>query len=672
MKMAFPWAPLGAWAAFVCVSLVQPSSANDDVLIANPMQKVIELLAVLSKGIEKEGKEDAGSYREYTAFYQKQSSTSKKIIKDTKNKIEQLQSDLEEAKALREAKNKDLVDLANKIAKGEAELSGGRATRKKERALFEKNEATFIESIEQLDNALTVLKKKMPAKPIAASASLLTVAQKLKSTLIADGSDFSLSSAQRETLDGFMRAAQATATRESETGSGENFVEPSFLQVDSNLRGPYGEYKAQSGGLISTLLDLSKKVKTERDAGLKAEEKGKKDFSDWEKGLTDMLENGKKSLADIKNTIAQSQEQSSKKEASLMEAKDIFKAETAHLAQVEAEYRGKTQAYKIRLAKRSDEAVAVHEAQRIMSSEVAKSYIKEQSLGGPPSFVQVSQRLKRSHHRGSARADPFKKVKSMIRGMLEKLTAKQAQEAKHAAWCDREMGRTAKDKKRKEDDVQKMTDRLDALGADLTQLKADIETSTGDLKKITESHAAAKVIRDKEKVQAVKSIKQYKDAAKLLTRAVNVLKSYYKNKDGGGSEVNKKEFKQRHGMGTGIIGILEIAIDDFEKLHDETKEAEEAAAKDFKDMSDEGAVRKAVFNKDLEWKGRSKVKMEFDQSTMKNDLKSYKKELLAINNYMDKLKASCIVKGPTYAEKKAKREETLKSLREALTYLTGS
>jgi len=56
---------------------------------------------------------------------------------------------------------------------------------------------------------------------------------------------------------------------------------------------------------------------------------------------------------------------------------------------------------------------------------------------------------------------------------------------------------------------------------------------------------------------------------------------------------------------------------------------------------------------------------------MSNDLKSYQKELKAIGTYMSKLQASCSIKGPSYAEKKAKREEELKSLKEALKYLAS-
>jgi hypothetical protein len=615
------------------------------------------------------------------------------------------------------------------MSRSEAELTSGRDNRKKEREVFEKNEATYIESLEQLEHALAVLAKKMPS-PVAASSSLLSIAEKLKNTL-SEGSDITLSTSQRETLDSFMRAAvQTSASKDSPSSfrkvpRSEAPQELSFLQMQtqSNAHGPYGEYKSQSTGLVSTLQDLQTKVKNERENALKEEEKAKKDFKDWESALTTLIENGKKSLADIKTAVAQSQESSSQKQASLVQAKDIFNAETEHLEQVEAEYRGKTQAYKIRLGKRSDEAMAVHEAQRVMQTEVAKGYIKKQTVGtldtaiadtdtnpetlatmqsneairNQESFLQFAQEkhkvtrkaiqvlkvaptpglallaLKSTVHlRHKSQADPFAKVKTMIKGMLEKLEDKQAQESKHAAWCDSEMSKTAKNEKRKEEDVQKMKDRLEALSADLTQTTADLQTVTGDLAAMVASMKESEKIRKAEHSKATTAIKQYKEAGKLLKKACDVLRGYYKKEYGNKLMKDNNEAKQRRGLGTGVIGILEIAIDDFAKLYEDTKEAEEVAAKDFKDMQDESEIRKAVFQKDLEWKGRTKVKLEFDQATMKNDLKSYEKELMAINSYMDKLKASCIVKGPSYEERKQAREAKLASLKEALTYLTES
>merc|ERR1719405_251622 len=118
-------------------------------------------------------------------------------------------------------------------------------------------------------------------------------------------------------------------------------------------------------------------------------------------------------------------------------------------------------------------------------------------------------------------------------------------------------------------------------------------------------------IRRKEKDGAGSATKQYQAAYKLLQRGLKILKGYYENKEGGGREVDKKEFKDRHGMGMGIIALLEIAVDDFKKLYREAKDAEEVA------------------EKDLEWNTRTKVKLEFDEATIANDLKSYQNEVTA-------------------------------------------
>jgi len=92
-------------------------------------------------------------------------------------------------------------------------------------------------------------------------------------------------------------------------------------------------------------------------------------------------------------------------------------------------------------------------------------------------------------------ADPFAKVKSMIKGMLTKLNEKQAQDSKQGAFCDEEMGKTTKSQKRKGEDVQKMKDRIASLTADLTQTKADIATATKDMADITSATGEAKTIR---------------------------------------------------------------------------------------------------------------------------------------------------------------------------------
>merc|ERR1719238_1947052 len=207
---------------------------------------------------------------------------------------------------------------------------------------------------------------------------------------------------------------------------------------------------------MGTLMDLQAKVKNERDTALVAETAAKAVYKEFEAGLTTSIANSKKSKADIKNSIAMSQEQSSQKQAQLLESEEIYKTEVEHMEQVETEFRLKTQNYKIRLGERADEAIAVHEAQRLLSSEVAKSYVKIQSgVPGVPassaaSFLQLSQKKIQSRRKASlqswvtfltlrsksrvmhrsrrSREDPFKKVQHMLEGMLQKLKDKQAQD----------------------------------------------------------------------------------------------------------------------------------------------------------------------------------------------------------------------------------------------------
>merc|ERR1712194_554253 len=242
----------------------------------------------------------------------------------------------------------------------------------------------------------------------------------------------------------------------------------------------------------------------------------------------------------------------------------------------------------------------------------------------PLSFVEARSRVHRhlSMSEESADADPFKKVKTMLRGMLRKLNSQQAQDTKKAAWCDDE---TAKS---------------------------------------TKATNKAAVLRKQEAAKAASSLVQYKDAQKILKSAMVALKKFYDKEDG------KSGFKQ-NGMGSGVIGILEVAYSDYSELEQELTLNEKVSVKDFNDFMQQNTVRMAVFNKDLEYNNRAKIKIQGDKMRTQSDLKSYQKELDAITAYLTQLKASCTIKGDTYTVRQAKRKKLLESLKSAMNFLNG-
>merc|ERR1719446_1555901 len=117
--------------------------------------------------------------------------------------------------------------------------------------------------------------------------------------------------------------------------------------------------------------------------------------------------------------------------------------------------------------------------------------------------------------------------------------------------------------------------------------------------------------------------------------------------------------------------MLEVAMDDFKKMSKDAQAYEDTATKDFKEMKAETLVRSAVFRTDIEMNSREEIQLKVTKDKIENDLRSYGEQLDDLKNYLEKLQASCVVQGPSYEERTAKREEELQSLKDALEYLNN-
>jgi len=285
--------------------------------------------------------------------------------------------------------------------------------------------------------------------------------------------------------------------------------------------------------------------------------------------------------------------------------------------------------------------------------------------------------LKTHTRLASRQAAPFDKVKEMIKEMIDKLTGTASEEAEHHAFCETEMTKSHKSQSTKEGNVQKITDRLAFMKAEIERLTDEIAQAQIDVADMGQSLQASNLVRSEEHQRAVTAITEYGDAQQLLKHALDVLNEFYSKEardadtahTEGSVEVHGE--KNREGLGAGIVSILEIAVEDFAELESSTRLEEKKAEKMFKDLMLETRIRTAQFEKDVEYKTREKVKLEGDQARTEADLKSYEKELTAVGEYLDQLKASCIAKSEPYADRKARREAELASLKEALDFLNG-
>lgn len=659
----------------------------------NPIGKAVELLDVLKAQLESDMKSDGDAYFSFAQWATNETATAKRITVETKQSIMDLTTSIAEEQAQRDQMIRGYEEAGVELTKGEQELSEAKNVRSKERKEYESQEAILAEGVDQLQRSLAVLGQQFEEAP---GVSLLNVATKLQSTL-ERADDLHLSAEQKETLNLFVQASMTHRPAKV-----QHAIAPDFLQVKRRQEpeaGNYGKYESQSSGVVSTLQRVLDKTKKSRDQVNSEEERAAVAFQKLDEQLTEQIEVAKQRLMDLKSQISQSKESQAQMESDLQAAHRLLKSTFEHLQEVQQDFTAKTRAYKDRAIKRSDETVAVGEAIRVLTSETAKALTSKQSIG-TPDFLQLSRETRtkaaqvinlvpspglallamQAHTRmkaWSSSADPFDKVKSMIRDMLQRLTTEANQEAEHHAWCSSEISKTTKSQENKQNKVQKLINRLDAASNEIIKLKNEIAQATGDINEMRDSMSTATRIRVEEEAKAANSLREYRDAQVLLRHVLNLLKKYYhaeahaENASNDGSAEITGE-NNREGLGGGVVAILEIAEADFVQLEEDAAAEESASARMYKHMANELQIRMASFTKDVEYKARAKIKFEAAMARNTADKGSYEKELGAINDYLDKLTGECVAKVEPYEERKLRREQELESLKEALHYLNGN
>merc|ERR1719389_693134 len=243
------------------------------------------------------------------------------------------------------------------------------------------------------------------------------------------------------------------------------------------------------------------------------------------------------------------------------------------------------------------------------------------------------------------------------------------------------MGKSKTSEKEKTMTLEKLQSRIDQASARKAELEQAVKDLESEIAALDSGMAEATKLRNEEKANNAKAIKDFGDAAAATEKAINILKEFYDNAAliQTGSKVrvvsddsdDAPEFGSAKGdAGSVIIGILEMSNEDFVKLHSETSTAEEEAAEQYEKLMGDSKVSKAA--KEAEVKASlseiKSLKVALEQHG--EDKTMVSTELDAVLEYLDKLKPQCEEKVMSYAEKKARREAEIAGLKEALEILS--
>jgi len=480
-----------------------------------------------------------------------------------------------------------------------------------------------------------------------------------------------------------------------------------LLQENARALQPQATVKAfegSSGGILKTMEDMETDLGASREKQ-EYEESDERHAYDMEQGeLTDSIEVDDNRATDKTVTKSEKMEEEAHDHEDVVSLTKQKSEDEKYLAELLAQCESKSNDFESRAKLRQEELDAIQEAIDIIASK-SVSGAADKHL---PAFLQKSSSLAlrasasaqtkakasvvRALQKAAARtqskqlarmaagvmeAGSFDKIIGMIKDMIAKLTATAGEEADHKEFCDGELKENKMTRDSKTSDVNSMTASKERLEASIAKLTDERSALSDAIAELDAAMSEATSIRQKESNENTEAIKDAKEAQDAVKAALKVLEGFYAKASKATALIQQPKYdapesfdKPYTGMaGGGVIGMLEVILSDFVRLDQETSSEEAAAASAFEEFSATSTADKDAKMEELETKRKQKVAAEADLAQTMRDLKSTQKELNAALKYFDKLKPSCLDAGVDFAERTARREEEIASLKDALKTL---
>jgi len=528
-----------------------------------PIQKVIQMLGdMAAKGKQEKNLEEV-EFTKFKTWCEDTISDKEKSIADGKSAIEQLNADIMKAESDAKILGEEVVGHNGEVDGWKKDGDNATAIREKEQADYDAAHADYSESIDAIERAIQVLGQKQADIP----QSLLQLQQ---SPLIPE------------------RAKAVVA---------------SFLEADAGTMAPEANaYESQSGGVIKMLEKLLHKFEDDRFALEKAEMSSKANYEMLMQKLTDQIDQAEHAISSKTEAKAGRLADAADAKGDLEQTSAVLGEDEKIYADTKTEWAAKSQEFEKNQVTRADEVKAIEQAIEIMASP-AVSGSAEKHL---PTLVQKSSlvQLRSSANKDTASqakaaafladkakslnsrylsvlatraaADPFVKVKKMIKDLIVKLMEEANAEADHKAFCDTELATNKQTRENLSAEVDKLTANVDEKEALKAQLATSIKELSDSIAEIKAQQAEAVALRADEKARNAATVEDATAGQTAVEQALKVLKDFY----AGAAllQVRTHEpYKGQQDESTGVIGFLEVILSDFARLESETSSAEDTS-----------------------------------------------------------------------------------------------
>jgi len=572
-----------------------------------PVQKVIQLLEGMSAKGKAEKHDEQVQFAAYKQFCDDTTVEKTRAIAEANEKIDMLKADIEKYTSDAEMLTKEIAGHDDDIAAWTGDRKAATKVRAMEKADYDATHKDYSESIDALERAIAVLKKQAYDRK-QASFTQLSSLQGLK--LIPDEA--------KKTIDAFL---QQTPDEGLAVSSPE----------------AYG-YEFQSQGVIDMLEKLLDKFMGERTVLEKEEMNSVHAFEMLIQDLTAQVEQATQDRTEKAETKAKKLQAKADAEGDLTETTATRDADKKYLADLTATCEQKASDFASRQQLRTEELEAIAKAIEIISSGAvsgnADKYLptlvqKRKTLAVLRADTQtrvqaqvalfLQSKAKELDSRvlsalaGRVAADPFRKVKKMIKDLITRLMEEANEEAEHKGWCDTELSTNEQTRKEKTAAVETLHAEIDQLEASIAKLTEEITDLTEAVAALDAAMAKATTIRTEEKATNEVTIKDSQEAQTAVAQALTVLKEFYAKAGDATALLQQPEifdspYKGMQSENGGVVGMLEVIESDFARLEADTKAAEATAQKEYDTFMTDSKVDKEAKSTDIEHKTAKKAR----------------------------------------------------------------
>lgn len=654
----------------------QASSRN--VASVTPIQKVLELMdGMLEKGIAEKKSEEV----KYTAFNQwcgDQTRIRNDEIAAGDAEIERLNAFIEKSESEIRQLTDRIDELDADVGRWTKDKASAADVRDKEAVDFKATVVDYTESIDAIAGAIQVLKKQ--SSPTAQAEALIQVT---KQRLVP--------AAAKKALTALLQQPDEMLFREAPEAYG---------------------YEFQSGGVVDMLLKLQDEFTTKKRELQFEEMNAQHAFEQMTQQLVDNIENAEHEISKKKQVRADTQAAKAEAEGELADTEKARAEDQTYLDDMTALCNQKAADFASRQELRAQEIGALQKAIEVISSKTvagagetylpsasfvqrrASALVQVKSGESSPWQQRAASFLADAAQSSGSRllseaaqrvaADPFVKVKKMVKDLISKLMEEATSETEHKGWCDAELAKNKQTRESRTQDVADLTAEIEDLTATIAQLTQDIADLAAAVKELDDAMAASTAERTESKATNEQTIKEAKEAQAAVEEATAVVKDYYaksaeatafaQQSQTPGEDAPETFDKPYQGMlpeGGNVVDFLEVILSDFTRLESETAATEAAEQDEFETFMFESKKDKALKQNESGHKANMKTNKESALHSAEEELKMNEDQLKAANDYYDKLKPSCVDSGINYEERVKLREEEIQSLQEALKILQG-